>query len=57
MCRISSLNSIGINASAPNARAYGVSPVDCFRVVRYAQSAIWSSSTHFPLVDVNFFFK
>ena len=34
--RVSSLDSTGINASAPNARVYGVSPVGYFGVVRYA---------------------
>ena len=29
-------DSMGINALAPNARAYGASSIGCFRVVRYA---------------------
>ena len=55
--RVSSLDSMGIKASTPNVRAYDVSLVGCFRVVRYAQSVIGSSSTHFPFADVNLFFK
>ena len=34
MLRMSSPDFIGINASALKARAYGVSPVGCFGVVR-----------------------
>ena len=44
MHRTFSLDSMGINALSTNARAYGVSPVGCFGVVQYAQSAIGSSS-------------
>ena len=57
MGMISSSDSMGVNASPPNARAYGVSPIGCFGVLRYAQSAIGSLFTHFPLVDVSLFFK
>ena len=55
--RMSSLDSMGINSLALNARAYGVSSIGCFRVIRYAYSAMGSSPTHFPLVDVSLFFK
>ena len=57
MRKISSPNSVGMNASAPNARAYRVSPVGCLEVVQYVYSAIGSSSTHLPLVDVSLFFQ
>ena len=57
MPRISSLDSMGINASGLKAKAYRVSPVGCLGFVQYAQSAIGSSSTLFPLVDANLFFK
>ena len=57
MRKISSPDSMGINSSDPNAKAYGVSPVGCFGVMRYAQSAIGSSSTYLPLANVSLFFK
>ena len=55
--RVSSSDSMGIKASPPNARAYGVFSVGSFGTVRYAQSAIGSLSTHFPFADVNIFFQ
>ena len=57
MHRISSPDSIGINALASNARVYEVSPIGCFGVVRYTKSAIGSSSTHLPMADVSLFFR
>ena len=34
--KVSKPDSMGIKASSPNVRAYGVSPVRCFGVVQYA---------------------
>ena len=55
MRRMSKPNSMGISSSALKARAYGVSPVGCLGIVRWAQRATGSSSTHLPLVEVNRF--
>ena len=48
---------MGINASSPNARAYGISLIGCFRVVLYAHNRIRSLSTHLFLTNVSLFFR